>query len=40
MKSDEELKQIAIDLHAGKIFCDRQCRKEEISMVFSIIDWW
>jgi hypothetical protein len=33
--SDEELKQIAIDLHGGRIFCDRQCNTpEEIGMVF------
>ena len=34
----EELKQIAIDLRAGKIFSDRHCQSpEEVSMVFMVL---
>ncbi len=39
-KTDEELKQIAEDLWAGKIFCDRQVqsrRPEDITMVFMVL---
>lgn len=38
MKSDDELKQIATDLHAGKIFSDRHCISlEEVRGVFLIL---
>lgn len=32
-KSDKELKQIAMDIYDGKIFCDRQCGRD-VGMVF------
>jgi hypothetical protein len=35
MKTDEELKQIAIDIHAGRIFTDRHCKDfQEVTQVF------
>lgn len=34
-KSDAELKQLAMDLYDGKIFCDRQVKNQsDLSMVF------
>jgi hypothetical protein len=38
MRTDEELKQIAADLHAGKIFTDRHLRDlSELQMVFMVL---
>lgn len=38
--TDEELKQIAKDLHLGKIFCDRQCPSPQaITQVFMILNF-
>lgn len=38
--TDEELKQIARDLHTGKIFCDRHCPSPEaVSQVFMILNF-
>ena len=39
MKTDEELRQIALDLHLGKIFSDRHCPgPESIPMVFMLLN--
>lgn len=38
MMTDEELRQIAVDLHAGRIWSDRNCRSvEEVRMSFLIV---
>lgn len=38
VRTDEELKQIAKDIHMGKIFTDRQCPSPEmISSVFMVL---
>lgn len=38
VKTDKELEQIAVDLHAGKIFSDRHCKnQEELRMAFPIL---
>lgn len=38
MRTDEELKEIAKDLHAGKIFSDRHCQSiEELRGSFMIL---
>ncbi len=36
MKPDKELKQVAKDLWAGKIFCDRQIPEHDKSLLLSI----
>lgn len=34
-KTEEEIKQLALDIHAGKVYTDRHCGNiSEISMVF------
>ena len=40
MKTDEELKKIALDLYSGKIFSDRHLRnpETEIPMVFQVVN--
>jgi len=38
--TDEELKQIAKDLHVGKIFCDRHCPSPQaIPQVFMLLNF-
>ena len=38
MRTDEELKQIALDLHGKKIWTDRHCRSaQELKMSFMLI---
>lgn len=37
-KTDEEVKRLAVDLHAGRIFCDRHLDQvEELGEVFVIL---
>lgn len=37
-KTDEELRQLCIDVYGGKVFTDRDCKRpEDIGMVFMVI---
>ena len=34
MKTNKELKKLAIDIHAGRVFTDRHCKSEEAPSTF------